>query len=288
MKRSLVEDEGGAVYAEFLIAFPPMLMMFLAMLQLGLMYSARLSVRHAAYRATRAAVVVIPDNPDNYGGENTYRIDYDSSGTGSGDPSGLVGMAMGKGSARLKAIRFAATMPLLGFAPNLGRMSGEESLADTLGGDTVDTFAGGLYGIAATSVTFPEEPASMSFRETFDRNEMVTTRVTYMMTCTMPIVTREPFNMCSAPLDFIIAAPDVVFEGLAGTIGGDVVDPWTELGFDTYRDWLRGREDMANGVEEMRFANWTLLAPFMLADQRFVILRAEASMPMQGAEYDFR
>ncbi len=280
-RRSLHKDEGGAVYAEFLIAFPPMLLMFLAMLQLALMYSARLAVRHAAYRAARAAIVVIPDDPDRHGGEPAYKIDYDSA--GGGEESSF---ELSTGSGRLKAIRTAGSFPLLGFAPPLARVTGETSLGDAYSLGAADLFGGAAYTLGATAVTFPEEPGGMAFRESFDMREMVTTRLTYLFTCTIPIVTRRPFNMCYGPMDMLAGAPDVLLEGAVGELLSDDVDPWVELGFDTYRDWLRGREEMANGLEELRFSgNPALLVPFVLRGQRFLILRAEASLPLQGAEY---
>lgn len=280
-RRSLHRDEGGAVYAEFLIAFPPMLLMFLAMLQLALMYSARLAVRHAAYRAARAAIVVIPDDPDRHGGEAAYRVDYDSA--GGGEESSF---EISSGSGRLKAIRTAGSFPLLGFAPPAARLSGEVSLGDAFSSGATDLFAGAAYTLGATAVTFPQAPGDMTFRESFGTREMVTTRVTYLFTCTIPIVTRKPFNMCFGPMDMLAGAPDVLLEGAVGELLPDGADPWVELGFDTYRDWLRGREDMANGLEELRFSgNPALLVPFAIGGQRFLILRAEASLPLQGAEY---
>ena len=78
----LHKDEKGAVYAEFLIAFPIMLMTFLTILQLSMLYAAKLGVRSAAVRAGRAAVVVIPDNPNRYGGERPYRVNQTGGGGG--------------------------------------------------------------------------------------------------------------------------------------------------------------------------------------------------------------
>jgi hypothetical protein len=58
----------GAVYVEFLIAFLPLFFFFSALVQLGMLQIADLVTKHAAVMAARAAVVVLPDNPDSYGG----------------------------------------------------------------------------------------------------------------------------------------------------------------------------------------------------------------------------
>jgi len=64
--RAFRRDARGAVYVEFLVAFFPMLTLFLSVVQLADLYAAKLVVRHAAYRAARAGAVVFPDDPANY------------------------------------------------------------------------------------------------------------------------------------------------------------------------------------------------------------------------------
>lgn len=58
----------GAVYVEFLIAFLPIFFFFLALVQLIFVQTANLITKHAAVKAARAAVVVLPDDPKHYGG----------------------------------------------------------------------------------------------------------------------------------------------------------------------------------------------------------------------------
>jgi hypothetical protein len=57
----------GAVYVEFLIAFLPMLIFFECLVQLAGLYTAKLVTLHAATTAARAAVVVLHDDPADYG-----------------------------------------------------------------------------------------------------------------------------------------------------------------------------------------------------------------------------
>lgn len=65
----LIGDVRGAVYVEFLIAFLPVYVFFLCLIQLTILFSSRLVVEHAALNAARAAAVVIGDDPAEYSGE---------------------------------------------------------------------------------------------------------------------------------------------------------------------------------------------------------------------------
>ena len=290
---SLAKDERGAAYAEFLIAFPLVLILFLCLVQLSLMYVGKLAVRHAANRAARAAVVVLPDHPRYYDGEAINQIDYDGSGSDSGAEGGFAGMGAipggsvvaGSGSSRLRAIRSAAYIPLTPLSPSLDAVLGEQSVASAFDRGAADIAAGALtYNRGAVSVTFPSEPAGMEFRESFEPREQVTTRVTYLYHCGVPIVNRF---MCHSFLGLMSGAPDVLLEGLAGRMTEEERE-LVERGFDIYRDYFRGRDDLRNGVEELQFseAPW-LVAPFAFGENRFAILRAEAVLPNQGAGYTY-
>lgn len=63
----LRDDTRGAVYVEFLIAFMPVFVFFLCLLQLALLFSAKLLVEHAATEGARAAAVVFGDEAGPYG-----------------------------------------------------------------------------------------------------------------------------------------------------------------------------------------------------------------------------
>lgn len=64
---SLRGDTRGAVYVEFLIAFMPVFVFFLCLLQLALLFSAKLLVEHSSVAGVRAAAVVFADEPGPYG-----------------------------------------------------------------------------------------------------------------------------------------------------------------------------------------------------------------------------
>ncbi len=70
----LARDEGGAVYVEFLIAFLPVYVFFLCLIQLTIIFSVRLVTEHAALHAARAAAVVIGDQDSRYGGEQKNKM----------------------------------------------------------------------------------------------------------------------------------------------------------------------------------------------------------------------
>ncbi len=57
----------GAVYVEFLAVFLPIFFSFWVLLQSAGFYAAKLVTMHAAYLGARAAAVVLPDNPSEYG-----------------------------------------------------------------------------------------------------------------------------------------------------------------------------------------------------------------------------
>lgn len=59
----------GAVYVEFLVAFLPVFTFFLCLIQLALLFAARLVVEHSATNGARAAAVVFGDDPASYDDE---------------------------------------------------------------------------------------------------------------------------------------------------------------------------------------------------------------------------
>jgi hypothetical protein len=69
-----IDDARGAVFVEFLIAFMPVYVFFLCLIQLSLLFSVKLVTEHAAVNAARAAAVVIGDEPRRYGGERLHQL----------------------------------------------------------------------------------------------------------------------------------------------------------------------------------------------------------------------
>ena len=78
-EKNLASDTRGAIYIEFLIAFIPLFVFFMSMVQLSFLRAAHLVNRHAAVVAARAAIVVLPDDPAQYGGSRVESaVDPDS------------------------------------------------------------------------------------------------------------------------------------------------------------------------------------------------------------------
>lgn len=64
--RDALRDARGAIFVEFLIAFLPVYVFFLCVVQLGLIFSVRLVTEHAALNGARALAVVGGDDPKRY------------------------------------------------------------------------------------------------------------------------------------------------------------------------------------------------------------------------------
>lgn len=92
--RSLRANVRGAVFVEFLIAFIPVWVFFLCVVQLGLLFSVKLVTEHAAVNGARALAVVGGDDPKRYSNEKTNKLVH--------------------GGARMNAVRSAV---ILTFAP---------------------------------------------------------------------------------------------------------------------------------------------------------------------------
>ena len=201
--RLLLSDERGVVFAEFLIAFVPVWVFFLCGVQLAFIAHANLMVKHSADAAARSAVVVLPDDPNEYAGEPEMSVGRNSM-TASDIMSALGGVAavlrngpsaealvsafseeavLNLGRSRLNTIRLAAHIPLMPLAPaNIGRDS-KPSLFKAIGGEgkLVSAFH---YQPFAVAVTFP------GLQGDFVTEPEVTVRVTYAYQCTVPLARR--------------------------------------------------------------------------------------------------
>jgi len=205
---TVARDVRGAVYVEFLLVFLPVFLLFLCILELGFLYTGRLVAQHAATRAVRAAVVILDDDPAFYGGEARNGVDINGS-TASESPieAFMAGAGYGgtatrpAGGPRFRDIRSAASIPLLAVAPTDSQLStalGDgDSVRNAIGlGGGRATNGAEAYNEAALAVTFPTAPEANSFRTTFNRDDLITVRVTYLMHCSVPLV---PVLMCDEP-----------------------------------------------------------------------------------------
>ena len=139
MARLVPNDERGAVYVEFLIAFFPLFLLFLALCQLALIGSAEAIVRHAAYAAVRSAIVVLEDDPEKFDRADRGSLSQGRASAVKGLDDVVSKLWIGRVSvtnnnlklggisvdnlvsqqgARMVPIRTAALLPLLPIAPN--------------------------------------------------------------------------------------------------------------------------------------------------------------------------
>lgn len=289
-EEGLLLGESGVVYTEFIIAFIPVFVMFLCMVQLSLMYVANLATEHAATTAVRAAVVVLPDNPRRYDDDPQNQISYDGAGIGSAimDLLGSLGLSgdsppssEGDGSSRLRAIRSAASLPLLSVSPSLDSLISDSQLERAVGGSVGSRAATGvlLYNRAAVAVTFPDAPGSDSFRESFGPDDDVTTRVTYLFHCAVPLAS---MMMCDSYLALRTGIP---VDEIVDLIGGGGF-------FDAVEAARRRRERLERqevGMDELQKAEIPWLGWLtLLTGSRFTTMRAEATLRIQGADYEYQ
>lgn len=314
MTRALRRDTNGVVFAEFLMAFFCFFTLFVSTLQLSFVAAARLVVQHAAVQAVRAAVVTIDDDPYFY--EDGTRKHLERAGNGQDAsymaralayltelPASSFNGLGAKGTERLNRVRGAAYLPLsvisptetqvaamIPFATTVWAGAGERSLASDLGTVPLLRIATGfaVYGRVASAIVFPVAPGSDELRDPGDAvfvdDELVTVRVVYLLPCNVPIarsiVCKSLFEMTGLP---------AAFEQTLAAVGPPNLQSLSTLE-DVWKkqfpaDWSRFTSD----VGELSSAEWfALQLPlYAMDDQKFVVLRAEATLPNHGAAYKY-
>lgn len=298
--RALLAARAGAVYVEFLLAFFPVLVTFLGLIQLSSILCARLVVQHAASRAARAAVVVLDDDPERYGGAARGSLAYDAATEAAPvadggalarllevAPAPNVASASGRGSARLSAIRWAAYMPLAVLAPSTSLLARHFGLASNELGNGLRFVLGLLlYNRAAAIITLRDAPSSRRVATSVPSNGDVTVHVTYLYYCTLPFADRLLCDSLTGLPELLSAgsiARDVAAQIEAGDLGAasEAMGPALRAA-----DRLGGAGELRSLADELRHAELpALLIPLALSGARFRVLHAEATLPNQGACY---
>ncbi len=161
---------------EFILAFMPIFMLFLAICQFSMLVVARLVVSHAAVSAARSAIVILEDDPKFY--NNAPRGTLSSNGGNQPGP-------------RMTIIRSAAVEPLKVLAPGLGALvkSGQNVAAALTPMSLSQAVSSELYTGLATVVTLHDSPTSDDpAREPVGSHASVTARVIYFYQCDIPLV----------------------------------------------------------------------------------------------------
>lgn len=291
----LMSERRGAAYVEFLIAFIPLFIMFLGMVQMCLMYAGDLVVQHAATTAARAAVVVIDDDPAKYDGAPRDRIDrYGSSDTGRGIDGLLVlfgggrgGSVPGSGGPRYSAIRQAASIPLLAISPSMSQLMNADSVRTAIGNPEERALTGAtIYNNSAMGVTFPVSPGANSYRSAFNRDDQVTARVTYLFHCAVPLANKL---MCETYPTIRLGPAAAAIEGIVRDLGDGTLTYDSAMERIGRIDESRRRHERDNpAIDELSSAGSdSLMYLTWGTGSRFKILRAEATMPLQYARYEY-
>jgi hypothetical protein len=272
--RRTIADARGVVLVEFLIAFIPVFVLFLAIVQLALIAAAQLIVRHAAYAAARSATVVLDDDPRFYAGAARGSLsagrdpdaDWERRFARRFDARTPADPGVSADGARMAAIRraahakLAAIVPDAVFAASALARTRQSSVADALGARPASRLALAFSGYAAasTALTFPDAPGSSRLQtDAVAAQGELTLRVTHLFACLVPFVS---WLLCSR------LTWDPRGEQLAG--GG-------------------AQPDMNEGLRELRFAPRAHEQRALTAGIPFTILRAEATLPAHNARYAY-
>lgn len=308
--RSIRKDTGGAVYVEFLIVFIPFFIMVLGMMQIALMYAAHLAVQHAAASAVRSAIVVFPDCEARYDG--APQNDVNGGGRGD-DPASMLasvfgasggasfpglggGSGGGGGGARLDTVRFAANLPLTAASPSLSELEGDvsssrQNVLGAIGGGASPAARLALgalgYNNIAVAINFPniQNSPSATFTTRFSRRQQLTARVTYLFHCGVPIVSAMA---CDDAISVFSGVPYRQVAQLTRALSAGHVRE--AEGLETARREASARLSRANYSLLARELDATaagagLSAAFLsLSRGNYSIMRAEATLPLQGTE----
>ena len=317
----------GSAYVEFIFAFIPLFMFFLSMVQLALLYTAGLVVQHAANRAVRSAVVVLPDDPARYSGQTVNSLRNTSAGSsaiasiGGGVGEGIGGafgsavgsaaedlmpralgmlgvgysgglhMPMGGGNrvggARMRTIRTAASMPLLAISPSFEQMTGDPSIYAAIGGSPGERAANG-------GVLYNRFAVAVTFPTAPGSNRF---RETFGSNDPVTVRVTYLFH-CAVPVAREIlcndyasfrtgGAMDRVRDLAGGAVGGGSSGETSSL-VDRVRTTAGETSYSDPGLAELAYAESDWLGFLTTASgARFYVVRAEATLRNQGAHYAY-
>jgi hypothetical protein len=288
----VARDERGAIYVEFLIAFIPIFIFFLCIVQLAFLGAGQLVVAHSATRAVRAAMVVLDDERDFYDGASLGELE----GHGTSNDvlhaiASLVDTSGGfppagpaAGSARLQAIRNAAYVPLATLAPSpafLPHLAGAW-ITSRLGTLVRFGFGFAVYNRAAAMVSLREAPGSPNVVSGELNGPIdVTVHVTYLFPCLIPLAN---IMVCDDMIGLLGLRSTINAVGDALSSGSSPTD--TAAAFEDLADQSIFSEEQQLVRQELGRAELPWLTySLAFTDYRFSMLQAEATLPNQYAVY---
>lgn len=314
--KSLAADTSGAVYVEFILSFIPLLFLFLGIVQMGMLYAASIAVQHAAVTATRAAAVVLDDDPERYDDQDRLTVSGSESGGsdeegalgglfGGGGGGGGLGGGSSSGSARFSTIRYAAMVPLMPVTPPpeaVFPMGRRQSLSTDIGFNAPETRAAMAlwYSRTMMNITFPDEPRGNPGSGEWDTPDengdsgQVTARVTFLYMCGVPIVNRI---MCEDGLSLMAGngavglAESAAIYARDGRIDMNEVQALSDQADRSDRHFDAWEDEMNEIDEGPGFAGAVAIYALTFLNgggARFRPLQAEATLPVQAANYCYR
>jgi hypothetical protein len=218
-------------------------------------------------------------------------------------------------SSRIKQIRTAAYVPLLAISPSLvqdgvavfndignAELFQKTKVKDAIGNAGLERVTGSLlYNMGAVAVTFPKAPGSQELsdgrfgKDKDHLNELVTARVTYLFRCQVPLAS---LLMCSSGWSLLMG--DAWFDPLAmRSIVRMVGDPpkraeglpkWADQWKQekAVHDRRQRRVEAFKGHQaDFEEVEWPFMRDVLLAlpGTRYMVLSAEAQLPLQAAQY---
>lgn len=274
---SAARDPRGVAMLEFLIAFVPIFVLFLGLLQLALLTASQLIVKHAASAAVRSASVVLDDDPRRYDGaprgviasERSARADDGFERTLfarlglSGERPRPTALRARDDNERMAAIRRAAYLPLAavarlprGIEPGADGFSEPASAAFALRSGPSRLAAATPAMSALAALTFPVAAGGeLVHVERVPLRGPVNVRLTLALPCEVPLAASL---MCDAWSELRSRAEH-------------------EVGWPARVHVL----DLASAPGSHQRARW------LAAPRRLAILGAEATLPIHAAPYRY-
>jgi predicted nucleic acid-binding Zn-ribbon protein len=239
----------------------------------------------------------------------TSATDNKSSNKSQGRGMDVLG-SVDRSTSRIKQIRTAAYVPLLFVSPSLiddgiqlvdnissGQLFQKLKVRTALGEAGGERVLGALlYNMGAVAVTFPKEPGSKELTDgMFEPNELITARVTYLFRCQVPLAS---LLLCASGWSLLFG--DAWFDPVAiRSIVRMVGDPptkaedlpkWTARWKQekSVHDRQQQRVEAFKGHEkEFQEVEWPFMLDVLLAmpGARYMVLSAEAQLPLQSAKY---